>query len=99
MDEAAEINPVGTYRYPGDEIQVIYYAREFGNRRLAQRLLLLSKLNGYLGMYAIADPPTGMVDGRIQFPYEPNLGDKISIVGGKVPDRAYLDGENPELFK
>lgn len=75
------------------EIGVYFYQYFWGNHRVSMRLIFISNLEGYLGMYPVPDKPTNIIGHDIFFPFESSVGNVISIEGGVFPEEAYLDGE------
>lgn len=98
LDDASSIQKVGSIESGEKKFDIYYYAREFSNQRLTQRLLVVEG-GKYLGMYALNDKPTKIEGDKVLFPYAEEDGNNISIVDGKVPAEAFLDGELFELFK
>lgn len=98
LDKASSIQEVGSIESGEKKFDIYYYAREFSNQRLTQRLLVVEG-GKYLGMYALNDKPIKIEGDKILFPYAEENGNSISIVDGKVPAEAFLDGELFKFFK
>jgi hypothetical protein len=98
LDRSASVRFAGCAGEPGAELGVYYYAREWGNRRLTQRLIIVSKAHAYLGMYAVSSPPSKVERTRIVFPY-PAGENEIVLRSGRLPGHVHLDGESLTLFK
>lgn len=99
LDASSSLKYVGCYEYEENGLGVYFYAREFGNARLTQRLLVVSSKEGYLGMYAVPEPPRSVVSSEIKFSFPDDYGNHISLKGDTLPKTVLLDGEEFELFK
>lgn len=99
LDASTSLKYFGCYEYEENGLGVYFYEREFGNSRLTQRLLVVSSEEGYLGMYAVPEPPGSVVGSEIKFSFPDDYGNHISLKGGAIPKVVLLDGEEFELFK
>jgi hypothetical protein len=100
LDDSASIRFAGCLKSPGEELSVYYYEREWGSaRRLTVRLIVLSNVAGYLGMYAVSGPPSAVHGSQIVFPVPEQEGNVITLRAGKLPRRVLIDGELREFFK
>ncbi|MBY6105504.1 hypothetical protein KUW19_03255 [Ferrimonas balearica] len=100
LDEHVQIKSFGCLHSELiNSICVYYYTREFGNKRLTQRLIITSDQNGYEGMYNVPDEPITFEHGIIKFPYDADDGALIDLSTGEIPERIFLDGESFVLFK
>ena len=98
LDRKAKISKVGSLRSDKAVVTFFYYEREFGNKRLTQRLIAI-KDGKYLGMYAVNDPPVRVTENAVCFSYPSADGNCIVLSHGDLPDDTYLDGESVVLFK
>jgi len=98
IDSAASIRFQGCAGTQGGGVGVYFYQREFGNQRLAQRLILLSN-DRYLGMYDVPGPPATVEPGRIVFNLPDEEGNVIPVREGALPPTVLLDGEMKELSR
>ena len=99
LDVYASLKYVGCYEHEENGLGVYFYEREFGNARLTQRLLVVSSKEGYLGMYAVPEPPESVVGSEIKFSFPDDYGNHISLKGDALPKVVLLDCEEFELFK
>ncbi|MCG7537890.1 hypothetical protein [Pseudoalteromonas sp. OOF1S-7] len=100
LDGREKIELIGGVSHLDFNYCIYFYAREFGNRRLAKRLVILDGNDGrYVGMFDVNDKPKGIVGNSIIFDYHDDLGNKIVVGPSGFPKNTYLDGEPKELFK
>lgn len=83
----------------GSEVGVYFYENYFGNSRVSYRLIFISSLDGYMGMYPVPDKPIHIIGSDIYFPFDAKYGNVISILNGVFPEYAYLDGEHFSFFQ
>lgn len=94
-----DLNYFGTVHSEITCFHLYVFLREFGNKRLTKRLIILSHDLHYLGMYEIPELPK-MVDGNVvMFPLEEKWGNKIVFKGDHIPQEIYLDGESYTFFR
>lgn len=100
LDDSASVRRAGCLRGGGEELSVYYYERVWGSaRRMTARLIVVSNVAGYLGMYAVPGPPGAVHEDRIVFPVPEEHGNVIAVRGGKLPRQVLIDGEALHLFK
>lgn len=99
FDDSSSLKYSGCYEHDGNGLGVYFYEREFGNARLTQRLLIVSSREGYLGMYAVPEPPLSVNGSRIKFSFPGDYGNQILLDSGSPPEAVLLDGEKTEFFK
>lgn len=98
IDGAEKIEYLGHINNDSVGFQVYYYAREFGNHRLAQRLIFISNDKKYIGMFSVNDKPVSVNGDQVAFEYDEDVGNVIRLTDEGVPQKARLDGEIVELF-
>ncbi len=99
IDDNANIEFLGDIKNAFEQVHIYYYSREFGNHRLAQRLLFINHKKKYIGMFDIYDKPNNLNGDTILFDYREDIGNTIKLTNKGVPLRVYLDGDVLELFK
>jgi hypothetical protein len=100
LDDSASVRLAGCLRGAGEELRVYYYERVSGSaRRMTSRLIAVSNVSGYLGMYAVSGPPSAVREDRIVFPVPEEHGNVIAVRDGKLPRQVLIDGELLDLFK
>ena len=62
------------------------------------RLIFIDK-GVYLGSYGVNDRPAKVGRDFIRFPFRAEDGNRFECKAGELPKQAWLDGENPGLFK
>lgn len=101
LDDSASIRFAGCLKGPqAEELSVYYYERVWGSaRRSTARLIVLSNVTGYLGMYAVPEPPAAVHGNQIVFPVPEQDGNVITLRDGKLPQRVLIEGELRDFFK
>ncbi|MBB4638477.1 hypothetical protein [Longimicrobium terrae] len=99
IDRAASIRLVGCVRSAQGGVGVYYYQRVFGNHRMTHRLIFISNVEGYMGMYDVPGPPSRIEGERIIYDLPVDEGNEIRIRDGRPPRSVHLDGEVKELFR
>jgi len=100
LDDSASIRFAGCLKEPREELSVYYYERVSGGaRRMTARLIVLSNVTGYLGMYAVSGPPSAVNGNQVVFPVPEHQGNVITLRDGKFPRRVLVDGELRDFFK
>lgn len=100
IDDKSKLDNLGCLKLDNKSVIFIYYQREFGNYRLAQRLIVYSKDSGYVGMFEIADKPFLDVEKKILlFPYDESEGNRILFENGQIPTEVLLDGNIKNIYK
>jgi hypothetical protein len=101
LDGSATVRRVGCLpgARRGEVLSFYHYERVWGNARRSTRLIAVSSLRGYLGMYAVSDPPRSIRGNRIVFPYPAEHGNAIALRGGNLPGHVLIDGEPLTLFR
>jgi hypothetical protein len=101
LDDSATVRRVGCLSGArrGEVLSFYDYERVWGSGRQSTRLIAISNLRGYLGMYAVSDPPSSIRGNRIVFPYPAEHGNVIALRAGTLPRQVLIDGEPLTLFR
>jgi hypothetical protein len=100
LDDSASVRLAGCLRGAGEELSVYYYERAWGSaRHMTARLVVVSNVAGYLGMYAVSGPPSAVHAGRIVFPGPEKDGNVIALHDGRPPRNVLIDGEPLGFFR
>jgi hypothetical protein len=96
-DESTTFEKLGSL---SNGYQIYNYTHLFNGGMRASNRLVISDASGILiGLYSINDWATKVSGDCISFPYSPTYGNSICLSNEKLPEKAWLDGENPSLFK
>lgn len=84
----------------GEGYTVFNYTHVFGMAlRAANRIVIVDSSGKFIGIYAVTEPASRIEGKCIVFPVAEEYGNTICLERGMFPKTAWVDGENPELFR
>ena len=96
-DEQTEIKALGSL---SNGYKIYNYRHHWNNgNRISIRIVAIGDNNELVGIYAVNDWASNLTSDCIVFPFPKDEGNSICLTDGKLPEQAWIDGENPALFK
>jgi len=97
VDEHTEIKSLGLL---SNGYKIYNYRHYFNNGdRVSTRIVAINRHNELIGIYGVNDWAIHLTEHCIIFSYPIDEGNSICLKSGKLPKQAWIDGENPTLFK
>jgi hypothetical protein len=97
IDSQTEIKLLGSL---SNGYKIYNYRHYFnGGIRVSTRLVAIDKDNALVGIYGINDWAVNISGDCVMFPNIKDHGNSICLINNKLPATAWVDGENPVLFK
>jgi hypothetical protein len=91
------LNKVGMVEGEGNCFLIYYYEKEFGNKRLTKRLVIIPSKSGDFGLYDIPETPYEIKNKSVHFKLQEETGNQINLNISELPKSIYLDAEIYDL--
>jgi len=91
------LNKLGVVEGEENCFLTYYYEKEFGNKRLTKRLIIIPSKGEDFGLYAIPETPLEIKNKTIHFKLQEKTGNQVSLNIPELPKSIYLDAELYDL--
>lgn len=93
MQKPYSLNVIGVIEGENNCFLVYYFEKEFGNKRLAKKLVIFPLYGNYFGQYAIPETPLEIKGKSVHFGFDAESGNSVNLNLPELPKNIYLDSE------